>query len=157
MRLRLKALKGQPATAGALESHLGAVEGITRVEVNALTGSVLLHYDPCMLSSPEFLNAFSEAMGKAFPGRVAPGRLELRVERLRGDVGFAAAVCERLTPVPGIERLEIDASTGTCLLLYDPEEVTRHDFVERISGPLGELLPGLDLRGLAAKAGFRPR
>jgi hypothetical protein len=95
-------------------------------------------------------------MGRAFPGQFAPGRLHLTVNRLRGDPGFAKSVTERLSPVSGIERLEIDAETGRCLLVYDPHEVTKSSFVDELSDPLQDLLPGLDLKGLFSKAGFRP-
>lgn len=157
MRLRFKSLKGRPDTASALQSHLGAVEGISRVEINALTGSLLLHYNPRILSSPEFLDAFSEAMGKAFPGQFAPGRLHLKVDQLRGDPVFADSITQRLSPVPGIEQLEIDPANGAFLVVYDPREVTKASFIEEVSGPLGELMPGLDVKGIASKAGFRPR
>jgi hypothetical protein len=157
LRLRVKALKGRRHAAGALESHLGAVEGISRVEVSAITGSLLLHFDPRRLSSPAFLDACAEAMGKAFPGHFAPGRLRLTVRRLRGDNALAAAISDRLAAVPGIERLEIDPATGACLLVYDSEEITKRSFVEGLREPLEELLPGLDLGEFAAKAGLRPR
>jgi copper chaperone CopZ len=157
VRLRFRSLKDRPAVAAALESHLGAVEGISRVEVNPLTGSLLVHYDPRRLRSPELLHALSSALGKVFPGRFAPGRLHLRVRQLRGNPELAAAVTERLAPLPGIERLEIDPATGDCLLVYDPREVTKQAFVDRLAGSLGELLPGLDLKALAARAGLRSR
>ena len=157
MRLRFKALKGRPDTAGALQSHLGAVEGISRVEISALTGSLLLHYDPRLLSSPAFLDAFSEAMGKAFPGQFAPGRLNLTVDQLRGDQAFADSITQRLAPVPGIEQLEIDPTSGGFLVVYDPREVTKASFIDGLSGPLGELMPGLDVKGLIMKAGYQPR
>lgn len=156
MRLRFKALRGCPDTAGALQSHLGAVEGISRVEISPLTGSLLLHYDPRALSSPDFLDAFSEAMGKAFPGRFAPGRLQLTFNQLKGDAAFTEAVTQRLSGVTGIEQLEIDATTGACLLVYDPHKVTKPAFIDEVSGPLEELLPGLNVKGLFSKAGFRP-
>jgi len=156
MRLRFKSLKGRPDTAKALQSHLGAVDGISRVEVNAITGSLLLNYDPRFLSSPDFLDAFSEAMGKAFPGQFAPGRLHLKVDQLRGNHAFADSITQRLSPVPGIEQLEIDAKDGALRMVYDSREVTKASFIEELSGPLGELMPGLDVKGLVSKAGFRP-
>jgi hypothetical protein len=157
LRLRFRSLKGRPAVAATLESHLGDVEGISRVEVNPLTGSLLLQFDPRRLRSPELLHALSAALGKAFPGRFAPGRLHLRVHQLRGNPELAAAITERVAPLPGIERLEIDPATGDCLLAYDPREVTKQAFVDRLAGSLSELLPGLDLKALAARAGLRLR
>lgn len=157
MRLRFKALKGRPDTASSLQSHLGALEGISRAEVNPVTGSLLLHYDPRILSSPAFLDAFSEAMGRAFPGQFAPGRLHLKVDQLRGNPAFADSITQCLSPVSGIEQLEIDPTNGGFLVVYDSHEVTKASFVEELSGPLGKLMPGLDVKGLVLKAGFRPR
>lgn len=155
VRLRFKALKGRPSTAAELQHHLGALKGISRVEVNPQTGSVLLHYDPLTLRSPAFLIALSQALGKVFPGQFAPGRLRLVVEQLAGNARFARKVAEHLSPIPGIEAVEVDPSTGACLLVYDPHTVTTPRFMDAISGPLQELLPGLDLRDLMARAGLR--
>jgi hypothetical protein len=155
MRLRFKALRGKPATAAELRVCLGGVHGISRVEVNPLTGSLLLHYDPRALRSPAFLIALSRALGKVFPGQFAPGRLRLVVEQLAGDAGFARRISERLTPLPGIEAVEVDPATGACLLVYDPYRVATPAFLDAISGPLEELLPGLDVRAIMTRAGLR--
>ena len=155
VRLRFKALKGCATTADNLQSHLGSVEGIRRVEINPLTGSLLLGYDPCSLRSPQFLDAFSEALGRVFPEKFAPGRVSIIVKHLKGNDAFAGRITEQLAPVSGIHRIEIDPITGACLLEYDSQRVTEPAFLEEVSGPLGELLPGLDIQRLLTRTGLK--
>lgn len=157
LRLRFKALKGEPTKAAALQQHLGDVVGISRAEVNPTTGSLLLHYDPRLLESPAFLNAISEALGQAFPGQFAPGRVNLVVKPLKGNVELAAWIVQCLSQVVGIERLELDPGTGACLLVYDPHQVTKPIFVKAVLPRLEELLPGVDVQGMLVRAGFRVR
>lgn len=157
LRLRFKALKGEPVKAAKLQQHLGDVDGISRIEVKAATGSLLLHYDPHLLESPAFLNAISEALGHAFPGQFAPGRLNLTVKPLKGNHELAGWIVQRLSPVAGIERLELDPGTGACLLVYDPHQVTKPAFIEAVLPRLEELLPGTDVQGMFVRAGFKVR
>ena len=92
VRLRFKALKGCATTANNLQSHLGSVEGIRRVEINPLTGSLLLGYDPCSLRSPQFLDAFSEAWAE-LRAAVAAGD-DAAMLRVRGAARDARAAME---------------------------------------------------------------
>jgi hypothetical protein len=46
VRLKVTGVKDNPGLAAALEERLLGVEGIHRVEVNPVTGSILLLYDP---------------------------------------------------------------------------------------------------------------
>lgn len=46
VRLKVTGVKENPGLAAALEERLLGVDGIHRVEVNPLTGSILLLYDP---------------------------------------------------------------------------------------------------------------
>lgn len=45
VRLKVAGIKDNPGLAAALEERLLGAEGIHRVEVNPVTGSILLHYD----------------------------------------------------------------------------------------------------------------
>ena len=157
LRLRFKALKGEPAKAAILQQHLGDVVGISRAEVNPTTGSLLLQYDPHLLESPAFLNAVSEALGQGFPGQFAPGRVNLVVKPLKGNAELAGWIAQSLTPVAGIERLELDPGTGACLLVYDPHQVTKPVFIKAVLPRLEELLPGVDVQGMLVRAGFKVR
>ncbi len=157
LRLRFKALKGDPVKAATLQQHLSEVAGISRAEVSAATGSLLLHYDHRLLESPAFLNAISAALGQAFPGQFAPGRLHLVVKPLKGNKELAGWIVRCLSPVAGIERLELDPGTGALLLVYDPHEVTKPAFIKALMPRIEELLPGLDVQGMFVRAGFKVR
>ena len=157
LRLRFKSLKGDSVKAATLQQQLSEVAGISRAEVNAATGSLLLHYDHHLLESPAFLNAISEALGQAFPGQFAPGRLHLVVKPLKGNKELAGWIVRCLSPVAGIERLELDPGTGALLLVYDPHEVTKPAFIKALMPRIEELLPGLDVQGMFVRAGFKVR
>ena len=154
LRLKVDALKRQPKLATRLHAHLSAVSGIDRVDVNPRTGSVLLHYNPSALASPAFLDAFSEALGQLFPAHCAPGRLRLTVRQLKGRPNLARRIVEHLSPLWGVHRIEIDPSTGDCLLVYDSRAVTRLEFFEALSQPLGSALPQLNVKKMMARVGI---
>jgi Heavy metal associated domain 2 len=46
IRLRAEALKGNSTCATSIAAWLGSVSGVEQVEVNSLTGSVLIYYRP---------------------------------------------------------------------------------------------------------------
>jgi len=117
LRLRCEALRTQPALANKLCSLLEDTPGSARVEINSRTGGVLLHYQRCALRSPKFLDAFSAVMGTLFPAHFAPGRLCIRVDLLQGMPKLARGIEQILSPVPGIQRIAIDPSTGSRLLV----------------------------------------
>ena len=154
LRLRLDALKGRPELAKRLREHLASVSGIHDLQVNPRTGSVLLLYRPHALRSADFLDALSHALGKLFPARFAPGHLRLTVKRLKGDHRLAQRIQNALSPVPGIEHIEIDSRTGDCLLLYDSRTVASPAFIDALCGHLEALLPRINVRRLLVRAGL---
>lgn len=59
-RLRLPALRGQPALAEQCAAALGSLPGITRVQVSSLAGSILIFFDTREYPSlQDLLNVFS--------------------------------------------------------------------------------------------------
>ena len=155
MRLKLQVLKGRPEIATQLHSHLTEVAGISRVDTNTLTGSVLLLYEPRALRSPDFLDAFSSALGKLFPEHIAPGRLRFSIKRLKGRPELARRIEEHLAPIGGIEQVEIDPATGDCRLIYDSCVVTSPEFIDALAHPVAALVPQLNLRKIASRLGLR--
>lgn len=156
-RLRFDAVKGQPALARRLHTHLEAVTHINRVTVDTRTGSVLLLYDARALRSPVFLDEVSEALGKLFPGHFAPGHIRITTRRLKGKPDLARKLEKHFVNVRGIHRIEIDPTTGSCLLVYDSHIVTSADFFETLSDALPSFLPKVNLEKMLALAGFRWR
>jgi hypothetical protein len=154
LRLRFEALKGRPDLASRLHRDLEAVSHMRRVEIDTRTGSVLLQFDPGALKSAAFLNELSEALGSQFPDHFAPGWLCFTSNRLKGNRALARRVEQHLSGVHGIERIEIDPSTGKCLLIYDPEVVTSPGFRASLGSPLKLLMPKLDARRLLSRLGL---
>jgi hypothetical protein len=68
-----------------------------------------------------------------------PGRVRLKVAGIKDNPGLAAALEERLLGMDGIHRVEVNAVTGSILLLYDARER------EEVGQTLQPLFPGLDL------------
>ena len=50
LRVRVPGVKGNAAEANSLEKRIRAHYGVTNVQTNPLTGSVLVHYDPATAS-----------------------------------------------------------------------------------------------------------
>ncbi len=53
VRLRVAGVRDDPACAGAVLNALNALPGVRTADVNPLTGSALLRYDPARLTLPE--------------------------------------------------------------------------------------------------------
>ena len=94
-------------------------------------------------------------MEKLFPDHIAPGRLRFSVKRLKGRPELARRIEEYLSPIGGIERVDIDPATGDCCLLYDSRVVTSPEFIDALSHPLASLVPQLNLKKIASRLGLR--
>jgi len=154
LRLRFDALKGRPDLASRLHRGLEDVTLMRRVEIDTRTGSALLLFDPGALRSPKFLAELSDTLGSFFPDHFAPGLLSFTSKRLKGEPGLARRIVGYLSQVEGIERIEVDPSTGRCRLIYDPKVVTSPGFRASLGGPLELLLPKLDVRKLLSRVGL---
>ncbi len=68
-RVRFKAerIKRSPAFTSEVQQRLGALAGVQQVEINPLTGSVLVVYDPQVLGSSAHVKAAGEALHALFP------------------------------------------------------------------------------------------
>ncbi|MDR4462124.1 MAG: hypothetical protein MRJ67_16660 [Nitrospirales bacterium] len=63
VRLKLQQLKNNVAYAGSLQRHLLEVRGITHLEANPKTGSLLIHYDPTVLEVLALHPSVSSCLG----------------------------------------------------------------------------------------------
>lgn len=52
LRIRSAAVKKNETKAGAAKALLAGVPGVRSSEVNTLTGSIVVHYDPALMSGP---------------------------------------------------------------------------------------------------------
>ncbi len=67
VRLKVPQLKRSPELKESMEAAFAAIPGVAGIEVNALTGSVLLSYDPRSITRKESAQALSEAIRTFFP------------------------------------------------------------------------------------------
>lgn len=89
VRLKLAEIKGNSHKARRLEAYLTGVNGVETVSANPMTGSVLIFYQPHILSQKEIIRSLVRGgnlgsapppeSGSAFPGtfRELGGRLAL--------------------------------------------------------------------------------
>lgn len=73
-----------------------------------------------------------------------PGRMRLKVSKIRQNSAFEAQIRERLSAVKAIQQVEINPATGSVLLLYNPEEITLPDSLFSLWESFGSLFPELD-------------
>jgi hypothetical protein len=74
-----------------------------------------------------------------------PGRVRLKVPKLRHNPTLARLIQERLGAVPGIQGVEVTPLTGSVVVRFDPQIVTAPESLMNLSETLTDLFPGLDL------------
>jgi hypothetical protein len=77
-----------------------------------------------------------------------PGRLRLKVPRVKGDAAFARRVEERFRAVPALLEVTAVPLTGSVVVHYDPQAITSPAALLALSEAVTELFPGLDLTEL---------
>ena len=79
-----------------------------------------------------------------------PGRVRLKVARVKGNPALARQAQEKLAQVPGIKRVEAKADTGSLLIHYDLDDLFSTASLEMLSATLGELFPEIEIATLMA-------
>ncbi|MDD3652488.1 HMA2 domain-containing protein [Immundisolibacter sp.] len=74
----------------------------------------------------------------------APGRLRLRVARIKTDASFATRLKDRLAGVPGVLHLELRPLTGSVLIEFTADALNAAPAREALIDALTALFPGLD-------------
>lgn len=70
-----------------------------------------------------------------------PGRVRLKVAKLRGNPALAQQAEARLQQVPGIQRVEAKPTTGSLLLYFDVAELLAEGALAALTDGFSELLP----------------
>lgn len=78
-RLRVHGLRGDDAHADELSARVRALDGVTAVEAKALTGTLLVRFDPRRATLPEIQAALEPRRPSARPRGDGTGRPLLRV------------------------------------------------------------------------------
>ncbi len=78
-----------------------------------------------------------------------PGRVRLRVAKVKGNPALARQAQKKLAQVPGIRQVEATPGTGSLLIQYDGELFSAAS-LEILSETLAELFPEIEVLSLAA-------
>ncbi|NJL33348.1 MAG: heavy-metal-associated domain-containing protein [Chloroflexaceae bacterium] len=117
-RIRIKAdhVKGNRALADAMQRNLKAIQGIHRVNVNPVTGSVLIIYDPALLTgSWDSLLEVAGAVGLlSSNNRLSREQVEHWLHVLRsGEISQApATVADNIQTLFGSLNTRVTRATG---------------------------------------------
>jgi hypothetical protein len=79
-----------------------------------------------------------------------PGRVRLRVTKVKGNPAMARRTQEKLAKVPGIKQVEAKADTGSLLILYDLAGLFCEESLDTLSVTLEELFPEIEVATLMA-------
>ncbi len=73
-----------------------------------------------------------------------PGRVRIKVARLRGDPKLAEEARTKLAKVPGILNIETNVLTGSVLILFDPERLGSLESLAKLTEVVGQLVPDME-------------
>jgi hypothetical protein len=110
VRVKMARLKENPAEAREVQGHLSAVQGIQRVEVNPITGSVLILYDRTAFDSLESLLSLAAHLSPLFPDLDFSGLQDWLTSA--NTNGNAPPVAERLGSFFGGLNVKVSETTG---------------------------------------------
>lgn len=79
-----------------------------------------------------------------------PGRVRLKVARVKGNPPLAREAQAKLAKVPGIRQVETQPTTGSLLIRYDTDELFSLTSLEILSATLAEIFPEIEVVTLAA-------
>lgn len=79
-----------------------------------------------------------------------PGRIRLKVDRIRTEASTATRIEQHLASLPGVQKVETHPRTGSVLILYDASESNAQAFLHKLAEPLAVLFPDLPQEDLAS-------
>lgn len=77
-----------------------------------------------------------------------PGRVRLKVAKVKGNQVLARLAEKKLVQVPGIEQVEAKANTGSLLIHYSLNDLFDSEALESLSETLAELFPEIEIGAL---------
>ena len=144
LRVHLPAWSGQGKR--QVETHLRLAQGVRSVQANALTGNVLIHYDPAVTNEQALLKevqAFDldttntpdpepppPSVVREKQGRTVRARIAVR--GLDRDPHVAKRVLEHLQWYPEV-RASVNRLTGRVLVEFTEHEVDLEDLISKIT------------------------
>jgi hypothetical protein len=82
-----------------------------------------------------------------------PGRVRVKISRLKNNPAFAREIQERLRGVQGIQRAEANVVTGSVLVLYEPNGMDQLDSLISLAATIAPLFPEFDMSQLYSLIG----
>jgi Heavy metal associated domain 2 len=110
VRVKISRLKENPALVREIQERLSAVRGIQRVEVNPITGSILVLYDRLELESLDSLLSLAESFSPFFPD-FEFSELETWLASANGNAADPPFT-ERLATIFGSLNAKVGETTG---------------------------------------------
>jgi Heavy metal associated domain 2 len=110
VRVKISRLKENPALAWEVQERLSAVQGIQQVEVNPITGSVLVLYDRTAVESLDSVLSLASWFSPLFPD-LEFSELEDWLTSANGD-GNTTPFAERLATFCGSLNTKVSETTG---------------------------------------------
>ena len=77
-----------------------------------------------------------------------PGRVRLRISKVRDNPAFAQKAQDKLGRVPGIKRVEVKPLTGSVLIFYDTAVLLAEGAMAALTDGFSELFPELGAEAL---------
>ncbi len=77
-----------------------------------------------------------------------PGRVRLKVAKVKGNPAMARRVEKKLRQIPGIKQVEAKADTGSLLIHYNLDDLCSEASMGMLESTLGELFPEIETVGL---------
>jgi hypothetical protein len=75
-----------------------------------------------------------------------PGRVRLRIEKVKRVPQFADNIKQQLNPIPGIRNIDIKELTGSVLIEYDKQALTSQQSLDALTKALQNLFPAFDTK-----------
>lgn len=110
VRVKISRLKENPVLVREVQERLSDIQGIRRVEVNPITGSVLILYDRTEFESLDSLLSLAAGLSPLFPD-LEFSEVEGWLTPANGD-GNATSVAERLATSFGSLNTKVGETTG---------------------------------------------
>jgi hypothetical protein len=111
VRVKISRVKSDTALAQRIQERLSAVEGIQRVDVNPITGSVLVLYDSTAIPPFESLSSLMERFIALFPD-TEWGELDASMAASSNGAGSGVSPAEELATFVGGLNAKLGEATG---------------------------------------------
>lgn len=83
-------------------------------------------------------------VGAVIVAHAIPGRLRLKVAQIKNDSDLANELRQRLASVTAVQHVEVNAGTGSVIILYDTAALNTEDSFRALAASLAPIFPEAD-------------